>query len=67
MMNPPLVDTVTLDVPPVKMKPIEIAENVSIHTFSQKLPAYNALTVNLTKDTSVITKFTNVTNVTTIV
>jgi hypothetical protein len=66
-MNPTLVDTVMLDVPPVKMKHIEIAENVTIHTFSSKLLAYNALIVNQTKDTSVITKLTNVTNVTTTV
>jgi hypothetical protein len=59
--------TLTLDVPFVKMKLIEIVKLVTIHMFSLNLLAYNVLTVNLTKDTSVIIKIMNVTNVTTTV
>jgi hypothetical protein len=51
----------------VKMKLIEIVELVTIHMFSLNLLAYNVLTVNLIKDTSVIIKIMNVTNVTTTV
>jgi hypothetical protein len=52
-----------LDVELVKMNPIEIVENVNIHSFFGKLLAYNVEIVLNKLDTSVIMMLTSVTNV----
>jgi hypothetical protein len=67
MMNLGLVEIVMPDVLLVKMKPTEVVILVLIHMFTMLILAYNVMTVNNTKDISVITLTINVKNVTTTV